>query len=173
MWKLFVVPVCSKSWIAAAKTIARISSSLSQCCVEMHRHASLSGFGGNIGSLLGALPWVRCVASGSGQSAWRLRRGSGCGTGSCIYCIQSRVLRQTAPEPEPGSENTEPQIVKGKSIKQNTAEQLTYIRRSRAIPLVTYWLLENTCQYGQHNFICLLVFIAIAVICAGEYPSVR
>ena len=34
MWKLLVVPVCSKSWTAAAKTIARISSSLSQCCTQ-------------------------------------------------------------------------------------------------------------------------------------------
>lgn len=42
MWKLLVVPVCSKSWMAAAKTMARISSSLSQCCVEMHRHVALS-----------------------------------------------------------------------------------------------------------------------------------
>lgn len=42
MWKLLVVPVCSKSWIAAAKTIARISNSLSQCCT--HTHTSLVSF---------------------------------------------------------------------------------------------------------------------------------
>lgn len=59
------------------------------------------------------LPWVQCVTSGSGQSVWRQQHGSGCGMGSCTYYIQSQVLRQIAPEPEPGSENTALQIVKG------------------------------------------------------------
>lgn len=31
MWKLLVVPVCSKSWMAAANKVAKISSSLNQC----------------------------------------------------------------------------------------------------------------------------------------------
>lgn len=31
MWKLLVVPVCSKSWMAAANKVAKISNSLNQC----------------------------------------------------------------------------------------------------------------------------------------------
>lgn len=39
MWKLLVVPVCSKSWIAAANTMANISSSESQCCGRANQTA--------------------------------------------------------------------------------------------------------------------------------------
>ncbi len=39
MWKLLVVPVCSKSWIAAANTMANISSSVSQCCGRANQSA--------------------------------------------------------------------------------------------------------------------------------------
>jgi len=52
------------------------------------------------------LPSVQCVASGSGQSEWRRRRESGCGTGSCVCCSRSPEPRQTAPEPALGSEHS-------------------------------------------------------------------
>lgn len=132
MWKLLVVPVCSKSWIAAAKTIARISNSLSQCC----ENTSTLLFDAQVATqlcfewcLVCLLPSVPCATLGSEQSVWHQRHESGCGRGSCICCIHTPALRQTAPEPEPESKknkenskvngNTCPESVNHTELMQN------------------------------------------------------
>lgn len=112
MWKLLVVPVCSKSWIAAANTIARISNSLSQCCKHGQTQFTVRRGHAQVVALWcechreHRLPSVRCATWGSEQSEWRRRRESGCGRGSCICCIHSPELQQTAPEPALESKNT-------------------------------------------------------------------
>lgn len=99
MWKLLVVPVCSKSWIAAAKTIARISNSLSQCCENTCTLLSDARLCFEW-CLLCLIPSVPCATLGSEPSVWHQQHESGCGRGSCICCIHTPALRQTAPEPE-------------------------------------------------------------------------